>query len=172
MNRPKRMYDIVQAMLRRLPSRSLTVKMRTGWNDNDPVAHKIVPELQKLSQGRLSAIFIHGRSRQQRYRSLADWEYIAEAAKAQDPSLPMVPIIGNGDILTFDDWKSHQHLMCTALEDEHAEQLRLCNCAMIGRGALIKPWLPKEIKDQQPYDISGSERMDMLRRFVDYGLLH
>ena len=95
------MYDIVRDASR-LPSRSLTVKIRTGWNDNDPVAHKIVPE-QKLSQGRLSAIFIHGRSRQQRYRSLADWEYIAEAAKAQDPSLPMVPIIGNGDILTFDD---------------------------------------------------------------------
>ena len=43
---------------------------------------------------------------------------------------------------------------------------------MIGRGALIKPWLPKEIHDQQAYDISASERLDMVRKFVNYGLEH
>jgi tRNA-dihydrouridine synthase 3 len=177
MNKPKRLLDIVRLMMRRLPSRPMTVKMRTGWNDNDPCAHKIVPELQKLSASGgyapgIGAIFIHGRSRQQRYRSLANWQYVAEAAKAQDPTLPLVPVIGNGDILTWDDWKSHKHLMTTALEDDHAEQLGLCNCAMIGRGALMKPWLPKEIKDQATFDISAPERMDMLRRYVDYGLEH
>jgi tRNA-dihydrouridine synthase 3 len=172
MCKPKRIYEIVEAMTRRLTTRSMTVKMRTGWSDNENLAHKIVPELQRIGHGKLAAIFIHGRSRQQRYARLANWEYVAEAAKSQDPTLPLIPIIGNGDILTWDDWNSHKHLMRTALEDDHAEQLGLCDCAMIGRGALMKPWLPKEIKDGQNYDIPASERMDILKRYVQYGLEH
>ena len=45
MNRPKRIVDIVDAMTSRF-SRSMTVKIRTGWNDNEPTAHRIVPMLQ------------------------------------------------------------------------------------------------------------------------------
>ena len=48
----------------------------------------------------------------------------------------------------------------------------LTSCAMIGRGALIKPWLPKEIHSKQTFDISASERMEMLKNFVRYGFEH
>jgi tRNA-dihydrouridine synthase 3 len=50
--------------------------------------------------------------------------------------------------------------------------LGLCSCAMIGRGALIKPWLPQEIKDQRVIDISASERIDILKKFCEYGMEH
>jgi tRNA-dihydrouridine synthase 3 len=43
---------------------------------------------------------------------------------------------------------------------------------MIGRGALIKPWLPTEIKQKTLLDISASERLDMLKRFCSYGMEH
>ena len=30
------------------------------------------------------------------YTRLANWEYVLEAARAQDPTLPLIPVIGNG----------------------------------------------------------------------------
>ena len=36
----------------------------------------------------------------------------------------------------------------------------------------MKPWLFTEIKESRHWDISSSERMDILRRFCNYGLEH
>lgn len=45
---------------------------------------------------------IHGRSRLQRYSRLANWEYVCEVAKSQDTSLPLIPVIGNGDVMSYE----------------------------------------------------------------------
>lgn len=100
----------------------------------------------------------------QRYTKAANWEYVLQAAKSQDPTLPLLPVIGNGDILNWEDWYEHRSMLRNSV-DTDSEELGLCNCAMIGRGALMKPWLPKEIKENKSFDISAQERLDMLKRY-------
>lgn len=130
---------------------------------------------------------MHGRSRLQRYSRLANWEYILQAAQSQDPSVRRVPIIGNGDILSWEDWQGHQHMIeenmhrvaaqasrvapnavgatVDEVEGDRSEIMGLCNCAMLARGALIKPWLPQEIKEQRVIDIPATERLEILRKY-------
>jgi tRNA-dihydrouridine synthase 3 len=176
LNKPKKLVDIVSAMSKALPSRQVTVKIRTGWDDKNPMAHKLIPMLQKSAKGRIAAIMIHGRSRLQRYSKLANWEYVLEAARSQDPSLPRIPVIGNGDIFSWDDWHGHCDKIQTEVtggsDQEDPDIMGLTSCAMLGRGALIKPWLPQEIKEKRSIDISACERLDMLKKFVNYGLEH
>eukprot|EP00604_Paraphysomonas_vestita_P000643 CAMPEP_0174825004 /NCGR_PEP_ID=MMETSP1107-20130205/40798_1 /TAXON_ID=36770 /ORGANISM="Paraphysomonas vestita, Strain GFlagA" /LENGTH=233 /DNA_ID=CAMNT_0016055551 /DNA_START=422 /DNA_END=1120 /DNA_ORIENTATION=+ len=72
LNRPKRLYDAVRVLTKHL-TRSITVKVRTGWDDKNPNGHKVIPELQKISRGKIAAVMMHGRSRLQRYTGAANW---------------------------------------------------------------------------------------------------
>ncbi|TYZ64497.1 hypothetical protein PybrP1_000137 [[Pythium] brassicae (nom. inval.)] len=156
----------------------LTVKLRTGWSDKDRVAHKLVPKIQgarassafmsasvvqdyklRAVQG-VDAITVHGRSRLQRYTKTADWDYVFECSDAQDAAwATRTPFVGGGDVLSFEEF------------DAHLANGKLDTC-MLARGALIKPWLPTEIKERRHWDISASERLDLLRDFVRFGLEH
>ncbi|XP_076095016.1 tRNA-dihydrouridine(47) synthase [NAD(P)(+)]-like [Mytilus galloprovincialis] len=130
----------------------LTVKMRTGIMDNKSIAHHLVPKLRDWG---VSMVTIHGRSREQRYTKSADWDYIDQCAELAKP----MPVFGNGDILSYEDL------------DCHINETEVKGC-MIARGALIKPWIFTEIKEQRHWDISSNERFDMIKSFVNNGLEH
>ncbi|DBA04997.1 TPA: hypothetical protein N0F65_006999 [Lagenidium giganteum] len=186
MTRPPKMMEVISGALtgielgsigRERGTPGLTVKLRTGWSEKLPVAHKLISKIQRTrasdafmnasvvqnyklrANQPVDAITIHGRSRLQRYTKNADWDYVFECSDAQDAEKPRIPFIGGGDVLSFEEF------------NEHLANGKLETC-MIARGALIKPWLPTEIKERRHWDISASERFDMLKDFVRFGLEH
>lgn len=71
-----------------------------------------------MLSSKLACVFIHGRSRLQRYSKLANWDYIAQCARAQDPNgSRLLPIIGNGDIFSYHDWLSHRQHLAQSLDN-------------------------------------------------------
>lgn len=131
----------------------LSIKTRMGIYIDRPIAHNLMP---KFYDWGASMITVHGRSREQRYTKLADWEYIEKCAVAAQP----IPVFGNGDILSFDDYQRAKETYSTI------------QGTTIGRGALIKPWIFTEIKERKLIDISSGERFDILRKYANYGLEH
>ncbi|XP_059176502.1 tRNA-dihydrouridine(47) synthase [NAD(P)(+)]-like [Physella acuta] len=152
MSKATKLEQICRSMVGVMNGTPLTVKLRTGVFDGKNVAHQIIPRLRNAG---VSLVTVHGRSREQRYTKLADWSYVAECASAGAP----MPVFGNGDILSFED--ANIHMQQTGVSG-----------VMIARGALVKPWIFTEIKEQRHWDISSGERFDILKTFTNYGLEH
>ena len=119
MKNPQLAHDILAAMVKavKIP---VTVKFRAGWDDANRNAVEVARAVEAAG---VSAVAVHGRTRQQFYEGKADWSIIADVKQAVK-----VPVFGNGDIFTV------------------ADGLRMleqtgCDGLMIGRGADGNPWL-------------------------------
>ncbi|XP_073973693.1 dihydrouridine synthase 3 isoform X1 [Rhodnius prolixus] len=152
LRRPKVLKSIIHSMVEVLDV-PLTLKTRMGVSSKKLVARELMPMFE---QSGLSMVTVHGRTKEQRYTKLADWTYIERCAQEINPC----PLYGNGDILSYYDYLEAKKI------SPHIKGV------MIGRGALIKPWIFREIKDCTLTDPSASERMEMLKKYVNYGLEH
>jgi tRNA-dihydrouridine synthase 3 len=146
---PAKVRRIVEAMCKAVQV-PVTVKIRLGWNA-DTLNYMTLA--QAAVDGGASAIFVHGRTREARYRNPANWESIAEIAAG----VP-VPVIGNGDLLFAHE--CHERLATSG-----------CTAVMTARGALTRPWLFAELT-RGYWDISAEERLTIYRRYVTLALEH
>ncbi|MEK6476389.1 tRNA dihydrouridine synthase DusB [Catalinimonas sp. 4WD22] len=105
----------------------VTVKTRLGWDDN---SIKILEAAKRLQDVGIQALTIHGRTRKQMYKGVANWDYIAEVKNHPDIH---IPIFGNGDIDSPEK----------ALEYKNKYGV---DGIMIGRAAIGYPWIFREIK--------------------------
>ncbi|ORY45235.1 FMN-linked oxidoreductase [Rhizoclosmatium globosum] len=168
MTRRNRLRDIIFSLHRTLPGVPVSVKLRTGVLDDHNSAHRLIPAVAEWGA---KFVALHGRSRQQRYTKTANWEYIRHCAKIARAS--GIPLYGNGDVLGFEDYYAQMPYVATrGDEDDEEEKGKNVDGVMVGRGALIKPWIFTEIKEEKVWDISGRERFDMFRQFAEFGLEH
>ncbi|MBE5947121.1 MAG: tRNA dihydrouridine synthase DusB [Lachnospiraceae bacterium] len=124
MKNPKLIGEIVEALVKacKLP---ITIKIRSGFTADTINA----PEIAKIAEAAgVSAIAVHGRTREQYYHGQADWSVI----KAVKDTVS-VPIIGNGDI-------------CSGADVIRMKEETGCDSVMIGRAAKGNPWIFSEIK--------------------------
>ena len=105
----------------------VTAKTRLGWDENDK---PVLEAALRLQDAGIGALAIHGRTRSQLYNGPADWNLIGEVKN--DPRIH-IPIIGNGDIRG--PLKAAELLGQTGVDG-----------LMIGRPAIGRPWIFREIK--------------------------
>ena len=124
----------------------VTLKMRTGWDDNSRNAPKLAKIAEDLG---IQMITVHGRTRCQLYNGRSDWKFIRSVKEAIN-----LPVIGNGDVVTVEDAKN-------LLEQSGADGV------MIGRGAYGRPWFIKQAHDYlttgaTPKDPSLEEQLEII----------
>ena len=103
----------------------VTVKFRSGWNDKSINAVEFAKAMESAG---VSAIAVHGRTREQFYSGKADWNIIADVKKNVT-----IPVIANGDVT---DLKS-----CLDMYEKTG-----CDLVMIGRASYGNPFIFDEIK--------------------------
>jgi tRNA-dihydrouridine synthase B len=103
----------------------VTAKIRLGWSSETINATKTAAILEQVG---IAAVAVHGRTKEQGYSGIADWEAIAQVAETVS-----IPVIGNGDLGDVDE-------IVLRLRTTGVRGL------MIGRAAMTSPWLFRRAK--------------------------
>lgn len=132
----------------------VTLKIRSGWNKNNIVGIEIAKIAEKLG---VSAITVHGRTREDYYSGKADLEIIKKVKQSVN-----IPVIGNGDIV---DEKSALNMF----EKTGVDGI------MIGRGSLGNPWIFQKIQyylknGEFLEDVDLEKKLELIKEHFDLEL--
>ena len=131
------MDEITSAVIENVKNTPVTVKMRAGWDQDNIVSTEAGIRLEKLG---VKAITLHPRTTSQKFTGKSNWSLIKELKDNVD-----IPVIGNGDINTLDDYKK-------------MIDMTGCDAVMIARGALGNPWIFEELSN---YLLNNKTRLDV-----------
>ena len=131
------------ARLSRTLSIPVTGKIRLGWDDN---SLNYLEVAKVLEDNGAALIAVHGRTKAQAYKGVANWDAIAEIKQAVT-----VPVIGNGDVT------------CAA-DIERIKKRTGCDGVMIGRAAIGNPWI---FQRKDIHQITLTEKARLIYRHLD-----
>lgn len=136
----------------------VTVKTRLGWDDDTIRIREVALMLQNLG---VKALTVHARTRAQKYKGDARWEYLKMLKET--PGLHM-PVFGNGDVITPQDAKR--------MFDETG-----VDGVMIGRGAIGNPWIFEQTRHYLETgellpDATISDRLDLCAEQLRLSVAH
>jgi len=123
MQNEKLVEDIIKSVVNAVDI-PVTLKMRTGWNEEN----KNAPTIAKIAENfGIQMLAIHGRTRAQKYNGHAEFETVKEIV-----GLVSIPVIANGDITTAE--KAKKVLDFTGADG-----------VMLGRATQGNPWLVGQV---------------------------
>lgn len=146
---PGRLEEILKAIKSTI-SIPLTLKLRTGYSD---ASINVVDIAKMAEQCGVEHIQVHGRTREQGYKGLANWDLIKSVKAAVS-----IPVSGNGDITTIEygmrKWRESG-----------------VDGILIGRGAMQNPWIFRQFADvlagREPYEPDIEEKKAVLLEFFE-----
>lgn len=144
------LYDVISVMVKEA-GKPVTAKIRMGFERNTNTA---VETAKTLEAAGVSAVTVHGRTREQYYEGKADWTAITDVKRSVS-----IPVIGNGDVFSGED-------AIKMMENTG------CDGVMIARGALGNPWIFRDAAalwkgEEKPAPPTDEEKIDMLLRHFD-----
>ncbi len=148
---PEQMKKVVVPIINST-NKPVTAKIRLGWDDKSIRTVEIAKLLEDFG---VSAIAIHGRTKEQKYTGKANWDEIKKAKEAVN-----IPVIGNGDIFKPGDAKAML---------EHTG----CDAVMVGRGAIGNPFIFGRInalleKRENISEITEQDKIACFKKFLEY----
>lgn len=133
---PPLVSKVVEAVVKNA-GKPVTVKIRTGWDDNSINA---VETSKRIEAAGAAAICVHGRTRMQFYNGTADRDIIRQVVEAV-----RIPVLGNGDVFDLESARD--------MFDRTG-----CVGIMIGRAALGNPWIFQSLCEDRSAAAPGNER--------------
>ncbi|HMM78553.1 MAG TPA: tRNA dihydrouridine synthase DusB [Pyrinomonadaceae bacterium] len=146
--REPKQLELILREIKRTISIPLTLKVRTGYSES---TINVVEIAKMAEQCGVEHIQVHGRTREQGYKGLANWDRIREVKEAVS-----IPVSGNGDITSIEygmeRWRE------TGVDG-----------ILIGRGAMQNPWIFRQFADaiegREPYQPGVEEKKSVLLEF-------
>ena len=128
----------------------VTIKMRKGWDNN----HIVAVEAAKIfEQVGVSALTIHGRTREEYYTGKADWEIIRKVKESVH-----IPVIGNGDVTSPEEASN-------MFERTNVDGI------MIGRASIGNPWIFRDtinmLSGKEIETVTKDEKLQIILEHIE-----